>query len=348
MFTVSYADREGRILYLFNGQVPERPSGGFGRWQREAAGDTPANLREGILAYEELPRLVDPAGGFVQNSNSPPWWASVPRTLEPDSFPAHLAPPGPLNLREERGLEMLLADETIAFDELVRLRHSSRMLMADRLLDELLPAARASADSLAREAARVLEAWDRAADADSRGAVLFQAWAAALCDGGAGGTRENPCGYGTRWSPDRPLATPDGLADPEAAAALLGRVAATVSDRHGALDVAWGDVMRLGPEIPGNGAPGALGSFHVVEYGPAGEDGRRRAAHGDTWVAALEFTPDGPRGRILLSYGNASQPGSPHDGDQLELLSREEMRPLWWSRDSVEAHLERRETPGAP
>ena len=61
--------------------------------------------------------------------------------------------------------------------------------------------------------------------------------------------------------------------------------------------------------------------------------------HGDTWVGALEFTPEGPRGKVLLAYGNASQPGSPHDGDQLELLSRGEMRPLWFTRAEAEANV---------
>lgn len=45
-----------------------------------------------------------------------------------------------------------------------------------------------------------------------------------------------------------------------------------------------------------------------------------------------------------LSYGNASQPGSPHVGDQLELFARKELRPVWRTRAEIEAHLEERET----
>jgi acyl-homoserine-lactone acylase len=44
----------------------------------------------------------------------------------------------------------------------------------------------------------------------------------------------------------------------------------------------------------------------------------------------------------MLSYGNASQPGSPHLGDQLQLFSEKKMRQVWRSRDEIEAHLEAR------
>ncbi|WP_259089628.1 penicillin acylase family protein [Salinibacter ruber] len=74
------------------------------------------------------------------------------------------------------------------------------------------------------------------------------------------------------------------------------------------------------------------------------EGGRRRATFGDSYVALTEFTEEGPRAKAVLPYGNASQPGSPHRGDQLQLYAEKKMRPVWHSRDSVRAHLERRVT----
>jgi acyl-homoserine-lactone acylase len=61
----------------------------------------------------------------------------------------------------------------------------------------------------------------------------------------------------------------------------------------------------------------------------------------------VEFTPQGPRAQTLLSYGNATRPGSPHVRDQLPLLARREMRPVWRTRAEVEANLEER-TPIRP
>jgi acyl-homoserine-lactone acylase len=41
----------------------------------------------------------------------------------------------------------------------------------------------------------------------------------------------------------------------------------------------------------------------------------------------------------VLGYGNSSQPGSPHLADQLQFLARKELRPVWRTREEIEAHL---------
>jgi acyl-homoserine-lactone acylase len=341
MFNVVYADGDGRVLYLFGGRVPRRPSGDFASWQGTVRGDTSATLWEGILGYDELPRIVDAASGFVQNSNSPPWFATLPSPLDPARFPSYLAPPW-LSFREQRGLTMLTADSSITWDELLAMRGSNRMLLADRVLDELIPAARASGLPLAVRAAEVLERWDRTADAESRGAVLFAAWARQARPSADGH------GFARRWDPAAPITTPGGLADPAAAAAALARAAERVERAYGALDVPWGQVNRLSRDLPGNGADGdPLGVFHVVSFAPTEGGDTFRAVFGDTYVGAVEFTPGGPRAQTLLAYGNATRPGSPHVRDQLPLLARKEMRPVWRTRAEVEANLEER-TPIRP
>ena len=55
---------------------------------------------------------------------------------------------------------------------------------------------------------------------------------------------------------------------------------------------------------------------------------------GDSWVGIIEFG-DEVRAKVLLSYGNASQPDSPHYGDQLALFSRKEMRDAWFTEAAV-------------
>jgi len=57
----------------------------------------------------------------------------------------------------------------------VKYKHSNVHELADRLLDEPIPLH--SRVARERRAANVLNVWDRQADADSRGAVLFAFWA---------------------------------------------------------------------------------------------------------------------------------------------------------------------------
>jgi hypothetical protein len=47
-------------------------------------------------------------------------------------------------------------------------------------------------------------------------------------------------------------------------------------------------------------------------------------------------------GYYAVIYGNATQPGSRRIGDQLALLTRQEMRRAWWTRDELQMQLEDR------
>jgi acyl-homoserine-lactone acylase len=339
-FNVVYADRDGHILYVFNGRVPDRPQGDWAFWARPVRGDTSATLWTGSHEYGELPRVLDPPNGWLQNANEPPWTATVPVLLHPDSFPAYMAPRG-MGLRPQRSVRMLMENPRLTLDEMIRLKHSTRLELADRVLDDLITAARANGGADARRAADVLERWDRSADAGSRGTVLFLAWAQAAVSrsGGSGNL------FASGWTMSDPMNGPAGLRDPRVAAAVLDSVAPVVESRHGALDVAWGELHRLrrdSVDLPANGGPGDFGIFRVTSFAPHA-DGRSAAVHGDSYVAAIEFSTP-VRARALLGYGNASQPGSPHRTDQLHLYSRKELRPVWRTRAEIEANLATRET----
>jgi acyl-homoserine-lactone acylase len=64
--------------------------------------------------------------------------------------------------------------------------------------------------------------------------------------------------------------------------------------------------------------------------------------NGDTYVQVVEFTPDGAKALALLSYGNASRPGSRHITDQLPFFQAKQLRPVYRTRDEVQAHVARR------
>ena len=64
--------------------------------------------------------------------------------------------------------------------------------------------------------------------------------------------------------------------------------------------------------------------------------------HGDTWFAVIEIAQTGAKAEDLLGYGNWSKAGSPHVEDQMGLMSRNELRPVWRDRADVEANLELR------
>ena len=171
-FNVLYADRDGHIMYLFGGRQPVRGEGVTWQYsQGVQPGNHPANLWDQTHAYAVLPRLLDPESGWVQNANDPPWTSTLPMELDPEEYPAYMAP-REMSFRAQRSARMLDEDESISFDEMIEYKHSTRMELADRILDDLIPTARRRGGR-ARAAAEVLDSWDRQANADSRGRRPF-------------------------------------------------------------------------------------------------------------------------------------------------------------------------------
>ncbi len=350
MFTIMYADRAGNIMHFYNEEKPILPGGDWAFWNNTdpidnsrpaiIPGDSSRYLWTAFHPFEDLPRLVNPSSGWLQNANEPPWTTTLPLALNPADYPAYMAPPPLIWPRPQQSMRLLYEDESITFDELIAKKQTTFMELTRWVLDDLIAAAAQSDDELVQRSAEVLRNWDRHADPDSVGAVLFTAWAASYL---------RPAGFeafATPWDIDDPLNTPRGLADPTAAVEGLKSVAQQLEAIRllgGGIDVAYGDAfrMRVGAyDLPASGADDVLGTFRTLSFAQD-SDLRFRVTQGDSYVAVIEFS-DPVRAKVLLSYGNATQPNSPHFGDQLELFARKELRDAWLTRADIEANLAER------
>ena len=73
------------------------------------------------------------------------------------------------------------------------------------------------------------------------------------------------------------------------------------------------------------------------------KDKKAHAVAGDTYIAVTEFGKK-VKASVLLSYGNATQPGNKHLGDQLKMLSEKKLRPALLDRADIMKNIERRES----
>lgn len=331
LFTVLYADRRGHIMHLFNGQVPVRPDGDFKDWKRLIPGDTSATLWTKTHPYRDLPKVVNPVSGWLQNANDPPWTTTFPAPLNPEDYPPYMAPNGSMSFRAQRSARMLQERRKFSFEAVVRSKYSTRSELADRLLDDLILLARQQEDELTRQAAEVLAHWDRHTEPESRGAVLFAAWVQAL---------DWTEFFATSWHPNSPLSTPNGMADPEQAIATLTTVAQKIEMDYGALDVPWGEVFRIqygDNDLPADGAEDPLGIFRNLWFAPT-ENGQFTTIGGDSFIAVVEFSKP-IKAQVLNSYGNSSQPNALHQTEQFTFAAKKQLRPVWRSRPEIEANL---------
>ena len=335
MFNTIYADKAGNIFYEFNALQPIRAKGNVAFWSGIIDGADPELLWRGYRTYEELPKFKNPESGFIQNSNDPPWTSTFPQVLKVEDYPNDFAPEF-MHFRAQSGAGMLLGDDSITYDELIDYRGSNRLRLADVVLPSLIEGAKDSDDPLLQEAARVLENWDRNTNADSVGAVLFQAWA-----------MKNPGAIFTstlfkeKWDPTRPMDTPVGLKNIPASLEILKTVSNETIENFGQLDVPWGEAVRIkynGYDLPASTGPGFLGAFRVAFLQPE-ENGRYTVQGGNSYVAAIEFG-DRIKANGILAYGNSTQLSSKHFGDQLELFSKGAFRPIWFYPEDIKENIE--------
>jgi acyl-homoserine-lactone acylase len=57
---------------------------------------------------------------------------------------------------------------------------------------------------------------------------------------------------------------------------------------------------------------------------------------GNSWVMAMEFTDDGPRGSALMTYGQSEDPESPHYSDQAARYSDLDWRSIVFRFEELE------------
>ncbi len=333
MFNVVYADQAGNIFYLFNGNIPVRKNGDFAFWKGTIDGSKSTFIWKRTHAYRELPRVLNPSSGFVQNCNDPPWFCTDPPVLDPQSFPSYFSSTATY-LRPQRAVNMIRDNPSVSFGQLIDYKHDTGMEAAERFLDDLLAAVDEYPDPRAQEAAGILRSWDQQTELNSRGAVLFARW----------WDKVNNKIFETPWSKEDPFGTPDGISLQEEAVELLIAASNEVKDKYGQLDVAWGDIYRYrlnGLDYPANGGPGEYGIFRTI-YFTDDTDHKMKAIAGETFIAVVEFG-DKVKAMVALAYGNATQPGNPHVGDQLAMLTEKKLRPVLMDKASVLQNTTERE-----
>ena len=160
-----YADVDGTIGFTAPGRVPRRKPGNDFGGQIPAPGWDARYDWDGFVAFDDLPRVVDPAAGRVVTANQ-----KVVADGDPVFLTSEWAPP----FRAQR-IEQLI-DETGRHDvaSFARIQADTRSLAVVRLLP-LLVATPVTAPA-AKDALAKLSAWDGTMAAERTEPLVFAAW----------------------------------------------------------------------------------------------------------------------------------------------------------------------------
>lgn len=149
-----YVDVDGNIGYMMSGRLPIRGNG-----DGSMPLDASAAPWTGAVPASSLPRVINPAAGFVSSANN-----EIDR-----GFPGLITRDWAAPFRATRLMERLSQPENVDLDAMLALQNDRRSVAADAVLaglDSALAAARArAADAPAVAVLDRLAAWDRVVDA---------------------------------------------------------------------------------------------------------------------------------------------------------------------------------------
>jgi len=350
------ADRHGGALYADASVVPHEGADQFGGdclllapllmfdggrsscgWGRDGGG-----VPDGVFGGGNAPSML--RDDYVANSNDG-YWVSNARQLLVGPAPLGFSPLyGPTrvaqHLRTRSGFigieEMLARRAHVGPQDLQDLLFANRILAADLVLPELLPACMASADALLLEACTVLANWDRKADLESRGAVLFREFWNSAAD--------LPDKWSQAFDPADPLHSPRGVAPAAIPGMLSALKDAALRLQHLGVpfDGRLADYQvepRNGQRYPIHGAIGDIdGSYNSIHMaGKLGSSGYEGVTWGTSYIHLVSFNEDGPQARGLLVYGQSTDPRSEHYADQLRLYAEKRLPLLPFSAAAIAA-----------
>ncbi len=347
-----FADADGDIAYFHANFIPKRDT--RFDWTKPVDGSDPATEWQGPLSVDDTPHLLNPASGWLYNSNDSPWSAAGPNSPKKADYPAYVESGGE-SARGHHAVRVLQDKKDFTLTSLRDAAYDSYLTAFTDLVPPLLKAydQTPASDPLKAKLAepiKLLREWDLRWSATSVPTSLAVFWGDEL--GRRVGREARAAG----------VPVDDYMAmktTPEQRLQALAAAADTLAARFGSWTTPWGDINRFqrltgdivqpfndaGPSTPVGFTSARWGS--LASFGARAYKGTRKiyGTSGNSFVAVVEFG-DSVRARAVTAGGENSDPKSPHFNDQAVRYSTGDLREVYFYRPQLKGHTEREYHPG--
>jgi acyl-homoserine lactone acylase PvdQ len=332
-----YTDAEN-LYWVHNGLVARRNE--KYDWRKPVPGWKKDTEWGEYLPFSDNPQVLNPASGFLQNCNNPPWVATRKSGLMPLApVPYYLSYPVKpdageevLNARGERVFGVLTRPDTsFTLEQMMNLATDTYVLAADVIVPLLKQAhcqRKPPIETGLDHAVKTLAAWNRRTGRDSVAYTYLFYWAQAYRDLFSDAEFARFTGY------RRNGIDINSLREQDRAWRSLQMALDRIQSRFGSLDVPWGkmNVVVRGRTLPLDGT----NAFDVLhpDFGAAQPDGRILC--NDGWghlMIAMEGNPK--QVWSILPYGESEDPKSAHYNDQAKLHSDGQLKRFWFTPDEI-------------
>ncbi|MFJ6084689.1 penicillin acylase family protein [Streptomyces sp. NPDC092369] len=297
-------------------------------------GDDADAVQAGIFGPSRMPTLKD--APYAENSNDSAWLTNADRPLT--GYERIFGSIGTTRSPRTRGaidaVSAMAARGDLTVRDLQRQQFANQVTIGDLAAGDTARACAALPGGVAKDkdgkevdvsaACAVLKSWDRTANTDSRGALLFDRFWQRLLE-----LLPDDQQWKVPFSAADPVHTPNTLdTDAPGFATALADAVTELRAAGIPLNSTLGEhqfVVRNGTRIPVPGATEDLGVWNKIEpvWDPE-HGGYTEVTSGSSHIQAVGWNDSGcPVARTLLTYSQSSNPKSPHHSDQTRLFSQE-------------------------
>jgi acyl-homoserine lactone acylase PvdQ len=318
-----FADADGDIAYWEGNYIPKRDPG-FD-WTKPVDGSNPATEYKGLMTLDEIPHLLNPATGWLYNSNDSPWQAAGASSPKKEDYPPYLEQGVP-SARGRHAVMLLEKKKDFTLESLNKAAYDSYLPWFETPLPALIKAwDEAPVDKLA-EQINVLRAWDLRWGVDSVATSLAVFYGEEI--------RRHPA---------------------EAMLEALAVASDKLTADFGTWKTPWGQInrfQRLNGDIvqPFNDAEpsipvGFTSSFwgSLASFGARPYPGTKKwyGTSGNSFVAVVEFG-DKVRAKAVTAGGESGHPQSKHFDDEAQRYATGELRDVYFYKSDLKGHVERK------
>ena len=329
MFNIVYADRYDTIFYVNNALMPIRKEDLKLNWLETLPGNTSTTLWTQFRPLKDLPQYVNPASGFLFNTNHSSFSATASAdNLKVSQFSSADGWETMENNRSVRFRQRFEAIPKIDFQTFRDIkfdRQYPEKLTFMYQLDSLFLLENVGDDQDNR-LLNTLKTWDFQGTAESKGAAVFMLVYEYLA-------------RALRGQEARAITKVEGMK-------ALNYAKKYLLDNFGKIDLALGDIQKLvrgNQEFPVGGLPDLLAPQWSRPY----EGGKRKIVGGDAYVMMVKFPKNElPVIETVNTYGASSHPDNPHFADQVPLFLAQKTKPMTLDKQKVMAQAERIYSPG--
>jgi acyl-homoserine-lactone acylase len=348
-----FADRQGDIAYFHANFIPKRDP--KFDWTKPVDGSDPSTDWHGLMSVDESPNLLNPASGWLYNSNNWPWSAAGPSSRKREDFPAYVESGREESPRGYHALRVFPAKKDFTVQTLIDAAYDSYLPAFERMIPPLIksydetPASNALKAKVADQIA-TLRGWDYRCDVKSVPTALAVFWGEDL------GRRVGADARRAGVSAETYMAT---QATAEQRLQSLAAASDKLATDFGSWKTPWGDINRYqrltgdivqpfsdaGASIPVGFTSSRWGS--LASFGARAYPGTKKwyGTSGNSFVAVIEFG-DSVHARAVTAGGESGDPKSRHFNDEAQRYATGNLREVYFYPSQLKGHTEKTYHPG--